>query len=133
MMGDPTKGCVDCALTQGTQFSDEGACISAATAAYGSDGKCMMGGVSGACAFVNCENTCFMNDPIGAMQSTWDCFCTNTKTGASSTCQPIAMQTDTNTCLGKLAADMPALQAEAAFEKCVYSDTCAMSCGPGGG
>src|SRR5512140_165819 len=26
-MGDPTKDCADCALTQGNQFSDEGACI----------------------------------------------------------------------------------------------------------
>jgi len=133
MMGDPTKGCLDCALAQGSDFTDEGACSAVALAAYGSDGKCAMGGQPGACAFVACGNMCFANDPMLVMQSSWDCFCTNTKVGSMFQCQPIAMQTDLSTCVGKLAADTAALNAESAYETCVYEDTCPVSCSPGGG
>jgi hypothetical protein len=132
-MGDPTKGCIDCALSLGGAFSDAGSCVIVAQDAYGSDGKCMMGGHPAACAFVTCENACFMTDPSGMLQSTWDCFCTNDKMGSASKCSPIAMQTDTNTCLGKLATDMPALNAESAFEMCVYQIVCPGSCSPPGG
>jgi hypothetical protein len=67
------------------------------------------------------------------MQSSWDCYCTNTKIGPNSQCQPIAMQTDTNTCLGKLATNSAALQVETAFETCLYQDTCSISCGTSAG
>jgi hypothetical protein len=135
-MGDPTRGCADCAVTQGTDYSDEGTCLPQANAAYGMDGMCMMGGYPSACAYWNCFGTC-VTAPLGNdnasvdTQAEWDCVCTNTKMGAMSTCLPAAMQTDANTCFGKLAMDAAALQAVIAYDNCVgdpMTGVCKVSC-----
>jgi hypothetical protein len=136
MMGDPTMGCADCALTQGNVYSDEGGCLPQETAAYGMDAMCMMGGYASICAYGDCLSKC-ANAPIGNgnlnldTQAEWDCVCTNTKMGATSTCLPASMQTDANTCFGKLAADTAALHALNAFDQCLLGATtgaCKVSC-----
>ena len=128
---DPGKDCYDCVFTPGTTFTDEGSCASAALAAYGSDGKCAMGGVQGACDFVACSNKCFANDPTGQMQTSWDCYCTNTEMGAASTCIEIpslqAAQTDIKTCVGALVANSAAFDAEVQVDSC-WEDACVQSC-----
>jgi len=131
---DPTSGCIECSiLGDSTTATDGGTCQGAYVAAYGMDGMCTGGtGTPGACAFVDCETTCDANgNNKFDTQAEIDCFCTNDQMGANSMCSPLAMQTDTGTCLGALNADMAGLQAEGTFENCVFTTTCPGSCPQG--
>jgi hypothetical protein len=121
----PSSGCLECSIIgTASTATDAGTCKQQYLTIYGNDGMCT-GGQPSVCAYQTCASQC---DPSTQFttQAQWDCLCTNDKMGSKSTCT--MMQTDTNTCLGKLAADKPAVMALVTFEDCVFKTACPTSC-----
>ena len=121
----PSSGCLECSII-GTpsDATDAGTCLQQYLAIYGSMGDCT-GGQPSVCTYQKCAESC---DPTAQFttQAQWDCLCTNDKMGSKSMCA--MMQTDTNTCLGKLVADKVAVTALVTFEDCVLKTVCPTSC-----
>jgi len=122
----PTGDCDACALNPVAGYTDSGSCASAFVAAYGKDGKCTGGGLMAACAELVCQQNC---DPTGMFNTpaALNCLCANDGTK----CLPIAMQTNTMTCLGALVADPAAEMAVSVVDTCIVKTVCPVSCSGG--
>jgi len=122
----PKGDCASCAVEMAPGYTDSASCASAYIAAYGNDGKCTSGGQMAACAELACEQKC---DPTGLFKTptTLNCLCSNN----GMKCLPLAMQTNTMTCLGALHAVPTAEMAVSTFDFCIVQTVCQVSCGGG--